>query len=852
MVKRILNRIISYTVAVLCVLLIMKIFRAESDYLLQTLYRTRSMLTVGTLYTKLVRQVVAAALLCAFGSSSFIMDILTKETKEFLSIARLCFFGAVFVFTLWDYTIIASMPLAAAYRYGFSYLGDIALVFIGAELSVLVYRTVLRERGREWLNYAFAAYCSLQIVSVKPYKNSSGLILFSIFVFAFTAYGIFRFLVNGGLYRKKWMEGMTRMIISVALPGYFIGEIIFVSRFKFETLGDGYRIYLRSSIYVCTVLIFLVFLGYIVNRQMAIRYGRETSRRLELVLERKEELENMLLVGMEPRIERLIGYTEVLRTTDAADRVRILSLVQEELAVLRTRISNVDDYRYLREIQDRSSTIRVSLEALVNYSLMLVTGHNAEAVINFSEENSRDLQGIYVYADPYLIVSTNNDLMETLTLYSAAGEVDLEVTVKGMLAAFAFTIPLKPEYAAEAKYMCKALQNPEYRRYSNDENELVAIIREKLRINGAGATARIYKENNVRKLRISYELSRCFDEAPAAPAPIVEEEKKRIVLLSTNAEQIEIMRNYLVSEPYLFRPFTAEEDALEYIMSGRPIGLVILGSVFYTSPANGFGTKIRERFSMEQLPILLITRRGTAEALPGIPNYLNDICEEPLRRQELLRKIELLISLQKSAEETSKAKIDFLQAQINPHFIFNTLSSIMPLCTMDGEKAYEMLSNFSDYLRGRLYKKGMDTEIPLYRELDLIDAYIEIEKMRFPDLIHYSVAGDYDENWTMIPLVLEPFVENAVQHGRKPKEVLEVRVGIWREGDFIRLSVEDNGCGMDEQRLLELKQGDSSTQDSIGIFNVRRRMMLYYNEPIEIESVLNRGTRVSFRIPMKK
>ena len=112
-------------------------------------------------------------------------------------------------------------------------------------------------------------------------------------------------------------------------------------------------------------------------------------------------------------------------------------------------------------------------------------------------------------------------------------------------------------------------------------------------------------------------------------------------------------------------------------------------------------------------------------------------------------------------EEANKQRVEyqnleyeyrFLQWQINPHFIFNTLSSILPLCIKEPEKAYEMLSNFSEYLRGRLYKRELQNTVPVYEEMDLIEAFLSIEQMRFPGLIEYELVNESGENSRILRL----------------------------------------------------------------------------------------------------
>lgn len=225
-------------------------------------------------------------------------------------------------------------------------------------------------------------------------------------------------------------------------------------------------------------------------------------------------------------------------------------------------------------------------------------------------------------------------------------------------------------------------------------------------------------------------------------------------------------------------------------------------------------------------------------------------------RRAGLRRAATFMLVQRSAREVLQTRLNFLQSQINPHFIFNTLSSILPLCIKEPEKAYEMLSNFSEYLRGRLYKRELQNTVPVYEEMDLIEAFLSIEQMRFPGLIEYELVNESGENSRILPLLIEPIVENSAQHGRKTGELMTIRVSVQERGGFLYCQVEDDGRGMTAERLTQIESdtddADAAKNSSIGIYNVRRRLLLYYNETMKIASTPDKGTTVSFRVPVRE
>ena len=206
-----------------------------------------------------------------------------------------------------------------------------------------------------------------------------------------------------------------------------------------------------------------------------------------------------------------------------------------------------------------------------------------------------------------------------------------------------------------------------------------------------------------------------------------------------------------------------------------------------------------------------------------------------------------------------KSEMKALQAQITPHFLYNTLDSIIWLA--EGNKKEEVISitrAFSDFFRISL-NRGNEWVL-VKDELKHIESYLTIQKIRYRDILDYSI--EYEnvmEHKTILKLLLQPFVENALYHGIKNKRGKGfIKVRGWAEradGGWLFFSVEDNGIGMNEEQLCFLRKqlGDASTLPgkSYGLYNVSKRLELYYNltDLLDIQSVHKEGTKVTLRIP---
>ncbi|KGX90638.1 sensor histidine kinase [Pontibacillus marinus] len=209
---------------------------------------------------------------------------------------------------------------------------------------------------------------------------------------------------------------------------------------------------------------------------------------------------------------------------------------------------------------------------------------------------------------------------------------------------------------------------------------------------------------------------------------------------------------------------------------------------------------------------------------------------------------------EKSKELAREAEVKALQAQINPHFLFNSLNVIVSLTRTKPDRARSLLIALSKFFRKNL-SATTKTWTSLAEELKHVKSYLLIEETRFEDKL--QVEYEVDEsvmNAKIAPLTLQPLVENCIKHGIKNKDGLgKILVRIMDKGNDILVSVQDNGIGMsknDRSRLGE-KRVDSSQGTGLGIYNVNKRLEYMYGHAstLQIYSEPDKGTTISFVIP---
>ncbi len=198
-------------------------------------------------------------------------------------------------------------------------------------------------------------------------------------------------------------------------------------------------------------------------------------------------------------------------------------------------------------------------------------------------------------------------------------------------------------------------------------------------------------------------------------------------------------------------------------------------------------------------------------------------------------------------ELAARSELKALQAQINPHFLFNALNSISALISIDPDAAHRTLEQLAGIFRGTLLASEKET-VPLSKELELIEAYLDVERARFGDrLVVETSIGSAAGGAQVPPLILQPLVENAVRHGISPRvEGGRIAIGAAIEGSVLRITVEDDGEGID------LASDGAIPEQGYGLRNVRDRLATRFGEGewLRFESGRGRGTRVEIVIPL--
>ncbi|MCM3603010.1 sensor histidine kinase [Robertmurraya korlensis] len=277
----------------------------------------------------------------------------------------------------------------------------------------------------------------------------------------------------------------------------------------------------------------------------------------------------------------------------------------------------------------------------------------------------------------------------------------------------------------------------------------------------------------------------------------------------------------------------ADKNAIQCREKSCPLGAVVVAPLRQRGETIGT-LKFYFRSEKEITPVIM-------ELVSGLSSLLSNQLE--------------IADVDRAYQLAKEAEIKALQAQISPHFLFNTLNTILSLIRLDPMKARKLLVSLSHFLRQNL-SVTTQSLTTLEQELKHVKAYLAIEEARFANKL--SVIYDIDESTLLQnipPLTLQPIVENAIKHGFKDKEEnCFIHISTKKEPTHILVTIEDNGAGIPPERIQELLAQPISSEigSGVALYNVNRRLSFVFGEKttLQINSILHQGTSIQFSIPI--
>ncbi len=322
--------------------------------------------------------------------------------------------------------------------------------------------------------------------------------------------------------------------------------------------------------------------------------------------------------------------------------------------------------------------------------------------------------------------------------------------------------------------------------------------------------------------------------------------EETILIVLEDEEDSQKLRRLNQDEKYTLFVFRSYETVPEFILSEK-VDLIILD--LNRGNAVGYETckRIREYYTMAELPVIILTKTGEAKELQkSVQAGINDFMRKPFSWEELKVRIETLLLVKNSAKEAINQEYKKLHTQIMPHFLYNTMNTIIGLSYRDTGQACEALQYLSIYFRAKLDFGSYNSFVSIEREIELMKAYLSIEKMRYQERL--TVIYDLDESldFELPALTLQPLVENAVQHGMADNRRITIMVSMKLTAEQgIVIQVKDDGPGIPKEKQKELL---AEKNHRIGFSNVLRKIRLMKNAELILDSNEDNGTCITIHI----
>ncbi|MBU9736370.1 histidine kinase [Diplocloster agilis] len=840
--------LITYITAIWAICLVAFITRCQLQLFHHALFVRQSRLHVDWVINhSLIFKLTASIILCVFGIGCYLIHLLAVENNIFLYLSRLCFLSSGIISCVWEINTMFTTPKTD--RLIWIKSGDLFLILFSVQAVTLLMRFLIKNVRPLFsvLLYGLSLPFAAAMVLLPPVTALKALHVYLVLFF------IFGICLYGYLLLLQWGH-IGKMLFTSALL-VFLGYTVFtIVKVRDDPGLVQYHNYLPRILLL--LLIFLIFLFSCGFREYRNRifYNKTLNRKIHEANQFKEETLDHIMKFTQAPLNRISGLSEVLLEDTGGNlpdaQKKILVQMQSVVKNLNTLMDNLHTYSILQGKTVSLDMMKVSFSTILDMAIdEIVTGDELVSAdrIHYSMVNTED----YIYGDPYYLMQVNYNFLLALLDIRNQEPVRIQTSRQKDRLWIRMQVTIGEGKMKKVRRILRILnsRSAHNRENLNSEEELTTIIARNLLLMQNGELKAYVSNQNF--FMIHYSIPFWNDQGQISPqteSPSAHPSSGyKVILISTLPEQIELVKSYLEYSAYDLVIFHTSEDALQYLEHTRHIGGILIGTTFLKMSSQQIIQNIRRQFSLGQMPVILIRKEMFGQPTDPVLSQINDILVEPFTRKELLWKIECAVYLKKSVSMALKSRIDFLQSQMDPHFIFNAISTIMPLCMEAPDKAYDLLDSFSNYLRGSLFAGELQKSVSLSKELELVQAYLKIETARFHEMISYAINVNCDDSTKILPLMIEPIVENSVKHGRRGTHKLTILIDVIQDDGWIYIQIQDDGAGISPERLEQIRQ--MNTQTSIGLANLIKRLKLYYNETLNIISEQGQGTTVSFRIP---
>lgn len=846
MTKKLLPHLFTFAIAFWAILLLVIITRYQLELFHHALYVRQNRLNVDWVITdNLITKLTASVILCVLGLGCYLIHLLAVEQNQFLSLSRLCFLSSGLISCTWE--VNTMFVISRNDRLFWIKNEDLFLILFFTQALITLFIQI-REHPPKAVPYLIL--CSSPFIAAalinQPMDN---IFLLRIFLCLLFSSSLFFFVSTLIKQRKQAILFFYAGSIYILL-GY-LARRFFQIRLTPSLVQTGKC--LPKILFLMFAYIILSFFFGFRQYRSRIFYNRTFNLRMQEVDRFKNETVDRIQQFTQPSLNKINGLCEILMEENCAvpDRRQkeILQDIQTAARQLSTLMENMHTYNLIHGNAVSLDMMKVSFDVIFESALDMLNENGLQAQQYIDVHFTANTE--YIFGDPYYLMQVNYHFL--LIALELRSQDHIRITTcreeNRLCINMEFSTDNKDAKKIHRIQRILNQKNLHNSDYLTQEDELSTIIARNLLLRQGGALHASSLADKAFKISYSIpiwnELS--HPELSSVPHDSASVSRHKVILISTLPEQIDLIRTYLEFTPYSLFIFNTAEDALQHIEGTRNIGILLIGTTFLRMSSQQICTQIRKNHSMGQVPVILIWRDELGPPSDPLLSQINDIILEPFSRKEFLWKLDCASYLKSSVSMALKSRINFLQSQMDPHFLFNALNTIMPLCLEDPEKAYDLLESFGEYLRGSLFAGELQKSVSISRELELVQAYLKIQTARFHNMISYDLNISCNTETMILPLIIEPIVENCIKHGRRGTSLLTIQIDVIQDENWIYIQIKDDGIGMTPEKIALIKE--MKTDTSIGLANLIKRLKLYYHESLNISSRPNTGTLISYKIP---
>lgn len=782
-----------------------------------------------------------------------------RHSVELLYFAISCLSTTVFVLTHSERILMQLIPEMGIMLQ--LYIEDISSIMIVASFSRYAYHSFPHLYSRTALrviDYVSAAGIAAVLFTSASYNGP--------FIYGLTLYILVVMLVNSYYMLKAILKGVDGALYLVLC---IIGVLDFVVVNILNTiwkLDEHYIFPIAQPIILMSQALYMSQ-----TYTSAFRTIQELSRKLSAMDKIKDEFLAKTSHELKTPLNGIINISQSLLDgaggglqPGQSDDLRLVRDIGKRLATL---VNDILDYSKMKNHDLRLRFTHIDLYMVVNIVMELfrfIVKNKSLTLVNRVPRET-----YFVYADENRLMQIIYNLVDNAVKYTKTGSITVSAAQKG---GFVFIsvedtgIGIPPSKFADIFKSFEQLE-PSLTRLHGGVGLGLSITQQLVELHGGSIELKseehvgtrmtfsipLGQREQAERSQPLEEMEPLYGPAPTHPSgPVVYRQTEgtyRILAVDDEYSSLKALINILSLEHYRVTAVGSGEEALKLLRQGESFDLCILDVMMPGLSGYDVCRAIRQQYSVVDLPVLLVTAKTHYNDLAaGFAAGANDFLEKPYDWIELKSRVGTLLQLKRSASELVQREMAFLQAQIKPHFIYNTLNTILSFSYTHHEKSRKLLTDFSLYLRSCFDFKPDDSFVGLEKELGLLKAYVEIEQARFGELLEVEFRIDPQGIPCQIPsLVLQPLVENAIHHGiMKKEDGGKVTVSVVQEEDGLHIEVADNGIGFQPHagRREESRQG-------IGLANIDKRLRTLYGSGLNITSAPDEGTVISLDIPME-